>query len=357
MGSHVVVVGAGAGGITVAKSLSKSGLKVTLIAPTEYAEWSPGHIRSLVKPLETDRSIAPSLEACVEHATIVRGKAISVSASDVTVQGATGEINLTYDILVLATGGRYAHAGAAFLKSPDNATTFMERVAELQSKASELEAAQTVTIVGAGLAGIELACEICHAFPSKKVTLISRGAIGSMLHPKVLKQVLKHLAKCDNLTLQPNTELAVGSEPGADVVYRTIGFAPNTEFLKDGALASALTAGGLVSVSKTTLMVDGAKNVFALGDIITPGHMDEPFNSGYVVSQMAPQLARNLVRHAAGQPLKPMGKPPMTKGGMLSLGPTNGAGAFDKMVLPQCMVKMMKSKDLFRKKTIGAWKK
>jgi len=356
--TRVVIVGGGVGGITLAKKLNTAGLTVTLITPTEYVEWAPGVLRSLVKPAEADRPMAPSVTACVKHATVVRGKATSVSSTEVVVAGPEGHVSCSYDILVIATGGRYAHSSTSCFKSPDNAMLFQERVTQVQAKAAELAAANSVTIVGGGVAGIELACEICENFPQKKVTLVSKGEIGGMLHPKVQKQVVAKLTKTPSLTLRANTLVSPDAELPADLqadqVYWTTGFTPNTEFLQGGPFAAALER-GLVKVDRSTLVVDGTTNVFAIGDIITPGLMEAPFNSGYVTQQESLKLAKNVVAMAEGKPLKPMGKAAMKRGALISLGSTSGAGHFDNTVLPQCIVTAMKSKDLFRKKSVKAF--
>lgn len=345
----VVIIGGGVGGLTTAKILAKK-VSVTLVTPTEYFEWAPGHLRSLVVPTETHIALAPSVVACAKKATCVQALATGVTADSVTLS--TGA-SIKYDYLLLATGARYAHASTAFIHSPENATGTQARIAQVQAKASELQAAKSVLIVGAGAAGIELACEIAQTHPSIKVTLASRGGIGQMFHEKVQKQVLKRFERLPNVTLAPNTPDAEASI-AADLVYHTTGFTPNTEFLKGGALGSALTDDGKVKVARDTMLVEGQSRIFALGDITFPGLMEAPFNSGYVVQQESKKLAKNVLNAIAGKPLKPMGKPPMSRGAMISLGKGHGCGHFDNMVLPQFMVAMMKSKDLFRKKGVKA---
>ena len=62
---------------------------------------------------------------------------------------------------------------------PQNATGLKERVAEMQVKSSALASAKTVTIVGGGATGIELACDICHFYPQTKV----RSMLDRERHP------------------------------------------------------------------------------------------------------------------------------------------------------------------------------
>ena len=316
-------------------------------------QWSPGHVRSLVVPNETASTIAPSLAACAKNVKCLQALATGVSAGSVELS--TGA-SVEYDFLVVATGGRYSHPSAAIIKSFENSKTTQGRIAEIQAKASELSAAKTVLIVGGGPTGIEMACEIAQTYPQTKVTLASRGEIGQMLHQKVQKQVLARFKKLPNVTLASNTTVTPGAEGAlaSDVSFYTTGFVPNTEFLKGGVLGAALENNGLVKVSRDTMLVQEQTKVFAFGDITSPGLMEAPFNSGYVVGQESKKFAKNILNAIAGKPLKPMGKPPMQRGGLISLGKGHGTGHFDNMVLPQFIVAMMKSKDLFRKKVIKA---
>ena len=127
-----------------------------------------------------------------------------------------------------------------------------------------------------------------------------------------------------------------------------------TEIYATEKAFAALTDTGLVKVARETRLVEGQTRVFAIGDITSPGLMEAPFNSGYVVQQESKKLAKNILASIDGKPLKPMGKAPMRRGAMLSLGKGHGAGHFDNIVLPQFVVAMMKSGDLFRKKSIKA---
>ena len=123
--SRVVIVGGGLGGVFTAKALkgaiSKGVLEVTLVTPAEFVEWPGGHIRGLAVPKEADRSFAPSVVACVKGAKVVQGKAISVTSDAVMVasNGQSEPVTVPYDLLVIATGGRYANPTTAFLKSPE----------------------------------------------------------------------------------------------------------------------------------------------------------------------------------------------------------------------------------------------
>ena len=215
--THIVIVGGGCGGVFTAKGLKgaigKGIVEVTLVTPSEFVEWPSGNLRGLTVPKEADRAFAPSVVDCVKGATVVQGKAISVTSDAVIVASDQSEpVTVPYDLLVIATGGRYANPTTAFLKSPEvrsrcsiaaglphpcrladdvprhplpqNATGLKERVAEMQAKSSALASAKTVTIVGAGATGIELACDICHFYPQVQVRSMLDRVCHDLLAPK-----------------------------------------------------------------------------------------------------------------------------------------------------------------------------
>ena len=123
--THIVIVGGGCGGVFTAKGLKgaigKGIVEVTLVTPSEFVEWPSGNLRGLTVPKEADRAFAPSVVDCVKGATVVQGKAISVTSDAVIVasRGQSEPVTVPYDLLVIATGGRYANPTTAFLKSPE----------------------------------------------------------------------------------------------------------------------------------------------------------------------------------------------------------------------------------------------
>ena len=102
-------------------------------------------------------------------------------------------LQVTYDVLVLATGSNYsAGSRASILKSSQEANSVDQRVEELRKAAADAKEANIVVVVGAGLSGIEVAAEIAVANPSVEVKLVSSHAeLGEGFNPKVAVQVRK----------------------------------------------------------------------------------------------------------------------------------------------------------------------
>lgn len=92
---------------------------------------------------------------------------VSIDENSVKLQDGT---MLPYDYLVIAIGSNYPNS----LK-PENAFTSIERQAQIVAKHRELDASELVTIVGAGLVGVELAAEVVVRYgTNKKCRLITR---------------------------------------------------------------------------------------------------------------------------------------------------------------------------------------
>lgn len=95
---------------------------------------------------------------------VIRAKVTEINGDSVTLTDGT---QLEADYIVVATG---SSNGGAFKPAGDNIDDFRAVVTDLSAK---VKAAKAITIVGAGTVGTEMAGEIIHAMPDKKITLIS----------------------------------------------------------------------------------------------------------------------------------------------------------------------------------------
>lgn len=133
-------------------------------------------------------------------------------------------------------------------------------------------------IVGGGPSGVELAGEIVHEFPDKKITLVHRGPrllqfIGQKASQKALewltsKKVEVILNQSVNLTSSSEGvyQTSGGETIVADQYFTCIGNASGSSWLKDTILKHNLDSHGRLVVDKH-LRVEGHKNIFAIGDI------------------------------------------------------------------------------------------
>jgi NADH dehydrogenase len=172
---HIVIVGAGFGGLFAARGLRRVDADITLVDQHNYHLFQP-----LLYQVAT-AGLAPSDIAWPIRGILSRQKNVTVlldRVSDVdTVAGAIGTLvrRIPFDYLVLATGARHAYFGhddwephAPGLKSIDDATSIRRRIlmaferAEMTDDERLRASLLNFVIVGAGPTGVELAGTIAE---------------------------------------------------------------------------------------------------------------------------------------------------------------------------------------------------
>jgi NADH dehydrogenase/putative oxidoreductase len=294
---HVVIVGAGVGGVSCALALRRTRVSVTLIDRENYhlfqpllyqvatAGLSPGDIASPIRGLFRECFNTRVLRATVTGVDTLRQR--------VLMNG--GE--MAYDYLVLATGAAHSYYGkdqwqpfAPGLKRIEDATVIRSRLlsaferAEATDDPEERQALLTFLIVGGGPTGVELAGAIAELArfgmekdfrrfdpASARVILVQSG-------PRVLPAFDEKLAATAQRSLRRlGVEVLVGSRVdsidalGVSVAGKRI--AARTVLWAAGVMASpagkwldvATDAAGRVKV-QSDLSVEGCNNIFAIGD-------------------------------------------------------------------------------------------
>jgi NADH dehydrogenase FAD-containing subunit len=172
---HIVIVGAGFGGMTCAAGLRHELAQVTLIDRHNYHLFQPLLYQVATGGLSPGDIATPIRGAFRDDArvSVLRGTAtaIDVAARHVIVDGRA----IAYDALVLATGATHGYFGreewAAYapgLKSVQDATSIRSRIldafeqAEVTSDPAARERLLTFLICGAGPTGVELAGAIAE---------------------------------------------------------------------------------------------------------------------------------------------------------------------------------------------------
>jgi NADH:ubiquinone reductase (H+-translocating) len=173
---HVVIVGAGFGGLEAAHRLARAPVSITLIDRRNHHLFQPllyqvataslatSEIAWPIRYLLRDRPDVTTLFATVCGVNTV-GKQVLLDDGDA----------LPYDTLILATGARHAYFGhdewepfAPGLKTLEDATTLRRRIlvaferAERETDPQRRAALLTFVIVGAGPTGVELAGTIAE---------------------------------------------------------------------------------------------------------------------------------------------------------------------------------------------------
>jgi NADH:ubiquinone reductase (H+-translocating) len=173
---HVVIVGAGFGGLETAFRLTGAPVRITLLDRRNHHLFQPLLYQVATASLATSEIAWPIRYLMRDRpdVTTLFATVSGVDAAGKRVLLEDGEA-LGYDTLVLATGARHAYFGhdewepfAPGLKTLEDATTLRRRIlvaferAERETDAARRAALLTFVIVGAGPTGVELAGTIAE---------------------------------------------------------------------------------------------------------------------------------------------------------------------------------------------------
>ncbi len=171
---HVVIVGAGFGGLTAARQLRKAPVRVTLIDRRNYHLFQPLLYQVATAGLSPADIAAPIRHIVRSQAntSVLLGRVQSVDTARKLLKVDDREVG--YDYLILATGAKHAYpnpdweAFAPGLKSVDDATSMRARIllafeqAEQAEDPAEQRRCLNFVIVGGGPTGVELAGAIAE---------------------------------------------------------------------------------------------------------------------------------------------------------------------------------------------------
>ncbi|HEY4385050.1 MAG TPA: NAD(P)/FAD-dependent oxidoreductase, partial [Ktedonobacteraceae bacterium] len=186
---HVVIIGAGFGGLRVAKGLADAPVRVTVIDRTNHHLFQPLLYQVATATL-SPADICATTRHVLKHqknANVLLAEVTGIDVENKLVL--LGEQAVAYDYLVVATGAKENYFGhqdewkpfAPGLKTIDDARELRRKVltafeeAELESDPRRIEELLTFVIVGGGPTGVEMA-----------------GAIAEMAH-KTLNNEFEHI--------------------------------------------------------------------------------------------------------------------------------------------------------------------
>src|SRR3954468_18085856 len=167
---RVIIVGAGFGGLEAAKKLGCEEVRVTVIDRTNHHLFQPLLYQvatAALSPADIAVPVRGILSECRNtEVFLAEVQAVDVAAKKIR----TGELELDYDYLILATGARHSYFGhpeweplAPGLKSLEDAIEIRRRIllafeyAEKVNDEAAKRAAMTFVIIGGGPTGVEMA--------------------------------------------------------------------------------------------------------------------------------------------------------------------------------------------------------
>ncbi|HEY2533428.1 MAG TPA: NAD(P)/FAD-dependent oxidoreductase [Xanthobacteraceae bacterium] len=173
---QVVIVGAGFGGLSAAKSLANAAVEVVVIDRQNYHLFQPLLYQVATAGLSPAEIAAPirGMIGMYHNVTVMFGsvQSVDVAARKVLIEGGR---DVPYDYLILATGAHHAYFGhdnwepfAPGLKRIEDATKIRRRIllafeeAENETDPDERRRLMNIAIVGGGPTGVELAGAIAE---------------------------------------------------------------------------------------------------------------------------------------------------------------------------------------------------
>lgn len=298
--AKVVVIGGGYAGTTAANHLRmRKDLDITLVNPRP----------KFVERIRLHQFTAGNYDATVDYGTLlgegihlVVDSATRIDTAARTVQLASGRA-LDYDYVIYAAGSTGAVPtsvpGAAEFAYP---IAEFEQAQKLRDALDELHPGAPVTVVGAGLTGIETAAELVEQ--GRAVTLVCGGRLAPSLSEAARRSTAKWLAKHHVVVLEddvvaevrPNAVvLADGAVRPSAITIWTAGFG-----VPDLATASGLHTDGLgrLLTDETLTSVDDPR-IVAAGDAAAPS--GQPLRmSCQAAGPLGAQAAKTVLSRIAG---------------------------------------------------------
>lgn len=302
---HIVIVGAGFGGLEVARHLARAPVRITVIDQRNYHLFQPLLYQVATASLATSEIAWPirSLLRRCKNVTTLLGTVVGVNNEQKKVLLKDGEA-IPFDTLVLATGARHAYFGhdewepfAPGLKTIEDATTIRRRIlsafewAERATNEAQRVRYLTFVVIGGGPTGVELAGTIAELARDTvrndfrnidtrkaRVVLVEAG-------PRILPSFRQSLsAYAFRALTKLGVEIRLGqrvSKCTADGVEIDGQFLPAETLLWAAGVAASPAAQWLHAPSdhagrvlvQPDLTVPEHQNIFAIGDT---AHVDMP---------------------------------------------------------------------------------
>ncbi|MBI2883165.1 MAG: NAD(P)/FAD-dependent oxidoreductase [Candidatus Methylomirabilis oxyfera] len=332
---HVVIAGAGFGGLYAARSLKDADVRVTVIDRRNYHLFQPLLYQVATAGL-SPADIAYPIRGVLNRQKNTRvflaeATSIDVNARKVILQD--GEIG--YDYLILATGACHSYFGhpeweayAPGLKGVDDALEIRRRIllafekAERETDEAKRRALLTFVIVGGGPTGVELAGAIgeiaCQVMVEDFRTINSQDARIILVEagPRVLPSFPEDLsAKAEASLKRLSVDVRKNSpvttiQPNA-VVIRDEHIPAATVLWAAGVTASPLARSLRVPLDRAgrvlvepDLSIPGHPEVFVIGDLAAFVHQGDCLLPGLapVAIQQGRHAALNILRKCRGLP-------------------------------------------------------
>jgi NADH dehydrogenase len=332
---HVVIVGAGFGGLMAAKTLAQAPVRITLIDRRNHHLFQP-----LLYQVAT-AGLAPAQIAAPIRAVFRHQKNVTVLLGEVTAvdlgrqEVVTEHKREPFDYLVIATGAHHSYFGhddwapfAPGLKSLEDAIEIRRRIllafelAETEEDSAERRSLMTFVVIGAGPTGVEMAgaiAEIARRTLRQDFRNFDPGAARVVLAdagPRVLPSFPESLSqdaqrRLEKLGVEVHLDAAATACSAEGAVIGQTEIAARTVIWAAGVAASSAARwlgadadrAGRVKVGPD-LSIAGHPNVFVVGDTASASDAEGRPLPGLapVAKQQGDYVARVIAARLARRP-------------------------------------------------------
>ncbi|MCT4370959.1 oxidoreductase [Yangia mangrovi] len=267
-GGHVVIVGAGQGGLQAAMSLRQEGHEgqITLIGGEPGLPYQrPPLSKAYLKTGEADK-LALRPASFFESKAITLRPGIWVDAIDRAAQQVRiGSETLDYDALILATGTRNLRPPIPGLERALDLRT----LEDARTLRAALDQPRRIAVIGGGFIGLEFAAVAAGLGHNVSVAEVAPRLMARAVSPEMSERFRSlheglgtelHLGNGVSEVTESGLLLADGTEVTADLVLLAAGVRPNVELAQEAGLE---VDNGIV-VGTTLRTAD--PQIFALGD-------------------------------------------------------------------------------------------
>lgn len=267
--SHVVIIGSGFAGYELARQIRQHSqdVKLTIITKDDGADYNkPTLSKALGFKMTPELLVSTTAEKMSEKlnaSILTHSSVIAIHPEESKISLSQQQID--YDKLVLACGAKVNELNLANTLHVNSLTDYRHFYEAIQHK-------KHVTIIGAGLVGCELACDLCGAGYQVEVVSIDSRPMPALLPEKLAIALQEKMAAQGiqfhfNSTVNAVTEekrlmveLASGDTIETDVALSAIGLKPNIELAKQAGIK---VNRGILS---NEYLETSHANIFALGD-------------------------------------------------------------------------------------------
>jgi len=348
---HVVIIGAGFGGLEAAKKLACKDVRVTVIDRTNYHLFQPLLYQvatAALSPADIAAPIRAILSKCRNVEVILAEvESVDVDAKEVK----TVDLQIDYDYLILATGARHSYFGhgeweklAPGLKSLEDAVELRRRIlmafeyAEKINDEKARRAAMNFVIIGGGPTGVEMAGAIaeisrytlaknfCHIDSSQARVILIEGTSRLLSgYPQDLSESARKQLVALGVEVRTDARATDLTESGVQLEGQfipcrvKIWAAGNTASFVGKTLGVPVDRVGRVIVNDD-LTIPGHPEVQVIGDLANFSHQTgEPLPGvSPVAMQQGRRAAHNILRMIRGE--KPLPFRYFDKGSMATIG-------------------------------------